>query len=197
MDVTTIIPRLPDRPAELAIAWTCDRGSIIGAAQVVSVASYRLSVEIFKKTPCAAGLSRAGRDVAQHTPKVDDIPCLTASMLGRDGLRGESLVMAKGATREISNGVMWKPCQDVLRSADKSVASMGDVVGLGGNPVAAIGGVGPTAKSIKKESATRTSKSAARATNHPSGSVWKDARQMVMRAGGAAAVTRQGLREAM
>jgi hypothetical protein len=194
MDGTTIIPRLSDRPVQ-ASARSFDCATMAAAAAVADVVSYRSPVEVFKKTPCAAGLSRAGRDVAQHMPEVDDTPCLTMRLIDRNGRQSGSPA-ARSAIAESSNNVMWMPCQDVLRSADNPVTSMGDGVGPGGTPVAGIAGAGVISMLSHKELARRPSKSTVRATN-PAWSVWTNARPPASCADGAVAVARQGLREAM
>lgn len=188
MDATTINPQLPARRMAEAIARAFDRGVALPAAALRGDAAPGTiaAVEVFKKTPCAAGLSR---DVAQHMPEVDGIAFLSTTLLDRDGR------VPAGAIAETSNGVMWKPCQDVQRSADNSVALDGDVVGFGGIQDVAHAGFNRTL--TDKEWAMRPSETDARATNHRSTVLCENARQWGRRAAGGVMTVGQGLREAM
>jgi hypothetical protein len=190
---TTFTMALPDRRSAEGMAWAFDRAV---AVAVMPPAVFR-AAEIFKKTLCIAGLRPAGRDVAQHMPEVDDIPFLSTALLDRVDLHGESITVS-GAIAENVDGVMWKPCQDVVRSADKSITVMGDAVGLAGNPILLPRMLRPLScafeasdagnlnlKLTDKESTAHTSETPARATNHTSTALWDDARRMAPGAGGA------------
>lgn len=160
------------------------------------------AVEIFKKTPCAAGLKPGGRDVAQDMPEVDGIPLLTKTLLDHGYPDGDSFTVTDRMIAENLKTVTLNPHQDVARSADKPITVTGDLVGLKGNMVLqtviggsitlledglledgdlieidADGGV-LNVKLTDEELAARRTKWKPRATNHTSRALWKYARQV-------------------
>lgn len=74
--------------------------------------------EIFKKTPCAAGLKPAGRYVAKDMPEVDGIPLLMKTLLDNGQLDGNCLTVTGPTIAENLKSVRWNPHQDLVRSAD-------------------------------------------------------------------------------
>jgi hypothetical protein len=134
--------------------------------------------EIFKKTPCIAGLKLAGRDVAKHMLEIASIPLLIKTLLDHGQMQGSSLTVPGRLIAENSNNVTWYPHQNVVCSAARPGAFNGDGVGSEGIPVA--GGLGAVTRSDVKltenELSARTSKPMGRATHHTSRMMWKDGR---------------------
>jgi dihydroxyacid dehydratase/phosphogluconate dehydratase len=142
-------------------------------------------VKTFKKTPCAAGLKLAGRDVAKDMLDFASIPLPTKSLLDHCDLHADFVTATGAMIAENSKAVKRKPHQDAVRSANTLTAVTGGVVGLKGIRVSLPGtgqadtGAGHlNAKLTDKELAVRPSKSKSRATNHTSGTLWNYARRV-------------------
>jgi len=185
---TNIKSRLPSRRATEGLAR---------AAQPVALASNKWTnaalhppanaseaAEIFKKTPCAAGLKPGGRYVAKDLYEVGGIPLLMKTLLDNGHLRGDCLT------------VTGRTIAENLKSV-KPIAATGSAVGLKGNlaPEGAIVRVAGmlqegdiieidaeagvlNVKLTDAELAERRTKWAPRQTNHTSGALWKYAQQV-------------------
>lgn len=122
--------------------------------------------EIFKKTPCAAGLKPGGRDVAKDMPEVDGIPLLMKRLLDHGTPHGDSITVTDRTIAEILKTVKRNPYEDIVFAADKSITVSGadDMVF--------------NVELTDKELAARKSKWELRATNHMSGVLWTYAQQV-------------------
>jgi dihydroxyacid dehydratase/phosphogluconate dehydratase len=151
-------------------------------------ASAARSFEIFKKTPYGTGLQRVSRYVASDILEVASIPMLNKTLLNHARLQRDRLTAEGDAIAESMKTVKRNSHQDVIRSADKSIAVTGDLVGSKENPIFELvnngiiirydaGEACLNAKLTDKELAAHPTKGKRRATNHTSGTLWKYARQ--------------------
>jgi dihydroxyacid dehydratase/phosphogluconate dehydratase len=155
-------------------------------------ASAARSFEIFKKTPYGTGLQRVSRYVASDILEVASIPMLNKTLLDHARLQRDRLAAEGEVIAESMKTVKRNSHQDVIRSADKSIAVTGDLVGSKENPTSDIfelvndgiiirydaGEACLNAKLTDKELAAHPTKGKRRATNHTSGTLWKYARQV-------------------
>jgi dihydroxy-acid dehydratase len=153
-------------------------------------------VEIFKKTPYAAGLKPAGRYVAKDMRDIGVIPLLMKTLLDRGTLDSDFVTVTGRMIAENLKAVKRNSHQDAVRSADKPTTATGGGVGRKGNLAPEIAAV-PLAfpededavklvagarlldrKLTGEKLGARQSKSEFRATNHMSGALWRDAQQV-------------------
>jgi dihydroxyacid dehydratase/phosphogluconate dehydratase len=140
--------------------------------------------EIFKKTPCVAGLKPGGRYVAKDLYEVGGLPLLMTTLLDNGHLHGDCLTVTGRTTAENLKSV-------------KPIAATGSAVGLKGylapeGAIVKVAGmlqdgdiieidaeVGTlNVKLSDAELAERETKWQPRATNHTSGALWKYAQQI-------------------
>jgi dihydroxyacid dehydratase/phosphogluconate dehydratase len=88
------------------------------------------TVDIFKKTPCAADLKPAGRYVAKDIFQIGGIPLLMKTLLDNGHFHGDCLIITGRTIAEPLKSVNWNTRQDAVRSADKSITVTGGVIGL-------------------------------------------------------------------
>ena len=93
----------------------------VGATDAINAASHTSTLEfdsgeIFKKTPCAAGLQPRGRYVAKDMRETGVIPLLMKTLF--DNGRGNCLTVTARTITEDLTSVKGDPCRDLARSAD-------------------------------------------------------------------------------
>jgi dihydroxyacid dehydratase/phosphogluconate dehydratase len=170
MGLTTLLVAASDDPANVAphlpvpaIAHECGSKSAL-----LDVA------EIFKKTPCAAGLKPGGRDLAKDMPEVDGIPLLMKTLLDHGTPHGDSITAADRMVAENLKTVKRNPYEDIVFVAGKPIT---------------VSGAGDRILNVEltdKELAASKSKWKPCATNHSSGTLWIYARQVGPAVDGAA-----------
>jgi hypothetical protein len=110
---TNIKGRLPSRHGTEGLAravhasYVAASSNAINAAPHLSVIEFDLNDagEIFKKTPCAAGLKPAGRYLAKDMPEVGGIPLLMKTLLENGQLDGNCLTVTGRTITENLKGV--------------------------------------------------------------------------------------------
>jgi len=134
--------------------------------------------EIFKKTPCAAGLKPGGRYVAKAMDEVDGIPLLMKTLLNGH-LDGNCLTVTGRTIAEnlksvkpitVRGGVVGRKGNLAPVGAVVKVAGMlqdGDTIETGGEART------PNVKLSDPGFANHETKWQPRATNHVSGALWK------------------------
>lgn len=135
--------------------------------------------EIFKKTPCAAGLQPAGRDVAKDMYEFGAIPLLMKTLLANGYLDGNCMTVTGRTIAENLKSVNGNlaPGGAIVRIA--GVLQRGDIIGFdreAATPNVNLSDVGPAGHPTKWQ---------ARATNHKSGARWKYAQEIGPAADGA------------
>lgn len=192
MDATTNIEsRLPNRRLAKGLELSLRRTQNHASPNIL---------EIFKKTPCVAGLKPAGRDVAKDLLDIGIIPLPMKILLDRGTVHGDGFTVTGRKIAENLKTVTRKPHQNVQRSFDRPITVTGGVVGLRGNLAPADDrrlAVGTDNAIINvdltdKYLSAHPSKTGVCATNHASGALWNDVQQagaaessVVMHAGGA------------
>src|SRR5215467_3443913 len=88
---------------------------------------------VFKRTPYIADLKPGGRYVAKDLFEVGGVPLLMKTLLDHGFMHGDCITVTGRTLAENLKRVKWNREQDVIRPADKPLASTGGVVGLKGN----------------------------------------------------------------
>lgn len=154
---TNIEGRLPSRRGTEGLARAVHTSSDApDAALHLSAIEFDLidAGEIFKKTPCAAGLKPHGRYLAKDMDDVGAISLLMKTLLDNGPLHGNCLTVAARTITENLKSVKRNPRPVVVRSADDA-----DVGTL-------------NVKLTDAEVAERETKWPPRATNQASGALW-------------------------
>jgi dihydroxyacid dehydratase/phosphogluconate dehydratase len=140
--------------------------------------------EIFKKTPCAAGLKPGGRYVAKDLYEVGAIPLLVKTLLDNGHADGDCITVKGQTTAEnlksvkpitATGGVVGPKGYLAPEGAIVKVAGMlqdGDIIGIDGEAGT------PNVKLSAAELAEHETKWRPRATNPTSGALWKFAQQI-------------------
>jgi hypothetical protein len=149
------------------------------------------TVEIFKKTPYGTDLKRVSRYVAKDILEIANILLLKTTLLDHSRSQGACLTATGQTIAEKMKPVTRNSHQDVIRSADKLIAVIGDLVGskgtlapdtfesMGGSTIGRETGEGClNVKLTDKELAAHPTKRKRRATNHMSGTLWTYAQQV-------------------
>jgi dihydroxy-acid dehydratase len=89
--------------------------------------------DVFKRTPYIADLKPGGRYVAKDLFEVGGVPLLMKTLLDHGFMHGDCITVTGRTLAENLKRVKWNKEQDVIRPADKPLASTGGVVGLKGN----------------------------------------------------------------
>src|SRR5262249_26442248 len=89
--------------------------------------------DVFKRTPYIADLKPGGRYVAKDLFEVGGVPLLMKTLLDHGFMHGDCITVTGRTMAENLKRVKWNREQDVIRPADKPLASTGGVVGLKGN----------------------------------------------------------------
>jgi dihydroxyacid dehydratase/phosphogluconate dehydratase len=136
--------------------------------------------EIFKKTPCVAGLKLPGRYLAKDMDDVGGIPLLMTTLLDNGHLDGDCIT-ATGRTitenlKSVKPGAVVCPEGNLApEGAVFEVAGMlqdGDIIEIGGEARTL------DVKLSAAEFAEHETKWLPRATNHASGALWKYAQEV-------------------
>ena len=146
--------------------------------------------EIFKKTPCAAGLKPGGRYVAKDMDDVGNIPLLMKTLLDNGQLDGDCITVAGRTIAEnlksvkpiaITGGVVGPKGNLAPKGAIVEVAGMlqdGDSIELDGEAGTLNLKEPLNVKLSAPEPTEHETKWQPRATNHKSGALWKYAQQV-------------------
>jgi dihydroxyacid dehydratase/phosphogluconate dehydratase len=191
---TNIKGRVPNRHVTEAIVAAC--GSTNAALHLPAIDLFDVE-EIFKKTPCVAGLKPGGRYVAKDMYEVGGIPLLMKTLLDNGPLHGDCMTVTGQTIAETLKSAIRNPHQDTVRSANRPITVMGGAVGLRDNlaPEGAIVKVAgmlqdgdifeidaeagtANVKLSVVELAGHKTKWRPRATNHTSGARWTYAQQV-------------------
>jgi dihydroxy-acid dehydratase len=89
--------------------------------------------DVFKRTPYIADLKPGGRYVAKDLFEVGGVPLLMKTLLDHGFMHGDCITVTGRTMAENLKRVKWNREQDVIRPADKPLATTGGVVGLKGN----------------------------------------------------------------
>jgi dihydroxyacid dehydratase/phosphogluconate dehydratase len=172
-DPTNAAPHLPATANESSI-----KSDVIGVA------------EIFKKTPCAAGLKPGGRYVAKDMQEVGGISLLMKTLLDNGHLHGDCITVTGRTITENLKGVRPMAVIDGVVDLKCNVAPEGTVVKVAGMSKLKFAGPAsgfdreanasgaPNVKLTGAEPAERKTKWQPRATNHTSGALWKYAQRV-------------------
>jgi dihydroxyacid dehydratase/phosphogluconate dehydratase len=159
-------------------------------ARVKEIAGIFKKTEIFKKTPCAAGLKPGGRYLAKDMYEVDAIPLLMKTLLDNGQADGDCIAVAGQTTAEnfksvkpmtATVGVVGLKDYFAPEGAVVKVASMlqdGDIIEIKAE-------VGTNVKLSDADLTEHETKWLPRATNHTSGALWRYAQQIGLAVDGA------------
>jgi dihydroxyacid dehydratase/phosphogluconate dehydratase len=130
------------------------------------------AVEIFKKTPCAAGLKPGGRYVAKDMDEIGSISLLMKTPLDDGDLHGDCITVTGRTTAENLKSVKGglAPKGAIVRVA--AMLQDSDIIGIDGEAEAS------NVKLTDAERADLETKWQPRATNHRSGALWKYAQRV-------------------
>ena len=172
---TNIEGRAPSRHGTEGVARASCASDVAAASEAIHVAPHLSAIEfdrmeageIFKKTPCVAGLQPAGRYVAKDLREVGCISLLMKTLLENGQLDGNCLTVTGPTITENLKSVKRNPHPDLVRSVgDADVGS-------------------PNVKLTDAELAERETKWRPRQTNSPSGALWNTPNRLGRRVDGA------------
>ena len=191
---TNIESRLPSRRVTAGLAHAAHSLVLASNASTNGAlhppASANKIAEIFKKTPCAAGLKPGGRYLAKDMYEVDAIPLLMKTLLDNGQADGDCIAVAGQTTAEnfksvkpmtATVGVVGLKDYFAPEGAVVKVASMlqdGDIIEIKAE-------VGTNVKLSDADLTEHETKWLPRATNHTSGALWRYAQQIGLAVDGA------------
>ena len=191
---TNIESRLPSRRVTAGLAHAAHSLVLASNASTNGAlhppASANKIAEIFKKTPCAAGLKPGGQYVAKDLYEVGAIPLLMKTLLDNGHADGDCIAVAGQTTAEnfksvkpmtATVGVVGLKDYFAPEGAVVKVASMlqdGDIIEIKAE-------VGTNVKLSDADLTEHETKWLPRATNHTSGALWRYAQQIGLAVDGA------------